>query len=598
MLLGLTIEAYMEKSENSYLEANTYGVGQLITQRKLLHVPAHQRDFAWEKEDVESFFQDITAALNRDDPDYFIGLIVLLGPHEGTWQILDGQQRLATTIMIYSAIRNWLASRNYDADSNQIENEFIGVRHLGGKYSSRLTMNESNRDAFLELAVQKSPDVEINERLRGLSRFSSNFMLLEALLLCRQLVNEFASESSLTADDQLAKLFALSAYLETRVKAVVMDVSSIANAFVIFESLNARGNELSILNLVKNHVFGQAGSEHMKQVHQDWTMMTKRIEDKNPDDFLKIFWTSRFGRVQKPQLYRRVKSEFPGQTGALTLAQDLNITSEHYIALDDPKSDTWMIFSPLCSQRMETLILLGSRQIRAPIFSAIDNLDKKTMESLLWALIVLTIRYQIVGQKRTGPLEIACARIANLIHKGKIKTDDDIWREIQMIIPSDQEFQNDFQGFSDRKAKRVAYFLVQLELTARRQRGLETEDLERISHCPEDVSLDFIMPKKLGPEWNLLVESDPEFVEESLYKLGNRVLVDPEIGAPSLGTLSFSKKAGEFYKESKFLLTNFIPESFRNWGRTELEERQTRLSHLALSTWPVPEYKSRFQRQT
>jgi len=576
--------------EQSYLEANTYGVGQLITQRKLLRVPEHQRDFAWEEEDVESFFRDITSALNRNDPDYFIGLIVLLGPHEGTWQILDGQQRLATTIMIYSAIRNWLASRDYDADSTQIENEFIGVRHLGGKYSSRLTMNESNRDTFLELVVQKSPDDEIRSRMIGLSKFSSNLMLMQAALLCRQLVYEFAQESTQKVDDQLTRLFSLSTYLETRVKAVVMDVSSIANAFVIFESMNARGNELSILNLVKNHVFGQAGAQTISQVHQDWNIMTKRIEDKNPDDFLKIFWTSRFGRVQKPQLYNRVKSEYYGQSGALTLAQDLALTSEHYIALDDPQHDSWAYFGPLCSQRMETLILLGSRQTRAPILSAIDHFDRENMESFLWSLILLTVRYQIVGQRRTGPLEIACARVANLIHIGQITTAEDFWKEINTIIPSDEEFLNDFLGFSDRKAKRVAYFLAQLELTARLQEGLKTEDIQRIAHCPEDVSLDFVMPKKYGPEWNSIAQSDPEFVEQWLYKLGNRVLIEPEIESAGVTTFSLTKKVRELYSRSNFLLTKRVTTAILKEGRAGLEDRQRILSDLAVATWPLPQY--------
>jgi hypothetical protein len=576
--------------EKSYLEANTYGVGQLITQRKLLRVPEHQRDFAWEKEDVESFFRDITSALKRDDPDYFIGLIVLLGPHEGTWQILDGQQRLATTIMIYSAIRNWLASRNYDADSNQIETEYIGVRHLGGKYNSRLTMNESNRDTFVELVVQKSPDDEIRKRMIGLSKFSSNLMLLEAMLLCRQLVYEFAEESTHKEDDQLTRLFSLSTYLETRVKAVVMDVSSIANAFVIFESMNARGNELSILNLVKNHVFGQAGPQNINQVHQDWNIMTKRIEDKNPDDFLKIFWTSRFGRVQKPQLYNRVKNEYYGQSGALTLAQDLALASEHYIAIDDPQHDIWGHFGPLCSQRMETLILLGSRQTRAPIFSAIDHFDRENMESFLWSLILLTVRYQIVGQRRTGPLEIACARVANLIHIGQIRTDEDFWKEINTIIPSDEEFLNDFLRFSDRKAKRVAYFLAQMELTTRRQEGVETEDLQRIAHCPEDVSLDFVMPKTLDHEWSSLAQSDPEFVEQWLYKLGNRVLMEPGLESAGVVTFPFTQKVTQLYSQSRFLLTKRVTTEILKEGRAGLENRQRILSDLAVATWPLPQH--------
>jgi hypothetical protein len=424
----------------------------------------------------------------------------------------------------------------------------------------------------------------------ALCRFIPALSLRPLNPFLRELVYEFAEESTIKVDDQLTRPFSLSTYLEARVKAVVMDVSSIANAFVIFESMNARGNELSILNLVKNHVFGQAGSQNINQVHQDWNIMTKRIEDKNPDDFLKIFWTSRFGRVQKPQLYNRVKSEYSRQGGALTLAQDLALASEHYIALDDPQHDIWGNFGALCSQRMETLILLGSRQTRAPILSAIDHFDKENMESFLWSLILLTVRYQIVGQRRTGPLEIACARVANLIHMGQIRSNEDFWREINTIVPGDEEFLTDFLRFSDRKAKRVAYFLAQLELTARRKEGLETEDLQRIAHCPEDLSLDFVVPKKLGPEWNFLAQSDPEIVEQWLYRLGNRVLIDPEIESAGLTTFSFTQKVMEVYSRSRFLLTKHVTTDILKKGRAALENRQRILSDLAVATWPLPQH--------
>jgi uncharacterized protein with ParB-like and HNH nuclease domain len=91
----------------SQLDASTFGVGELITQRKLFAVPEHQRNFSWETEQVEQFVTDIEHALRENAPDYFIGLIVLQGPLDGVWTILDGQQRLATTTMIYSASRKW-----------------------------------------------------------------------------------------------------------------------------------------------------------------------------------------------------------------------------------------------------------------------------------------------------------------------------------------------------------------------------------------------------------------------------------------------------------------------------------------------------------
>jgi len=99
--------------KTSQLEASTYGIGQLITQRKQFAVPEHQRSFAWTTEEVGDYLTDISQALAKDAADYFIGLIVLLGPVETVWQILDGQQRLATATMLYAAIREWLQARNH-----------------------------------------------------------------------------------------------------------------------------------------------------------------------------------------------------------------------------------------------------------------------------------------------------------------------------------------------------------------------------------------------------------------------------------------------------------------------------------------------------
>ena len=44
-------------------------------------------------------------------------------------------------------------------------------------------------------------------------------------------------------------------YIRDNVQVVCMDVSSTDNAYVIFEALNDRGVDLSVLDLVKNYVF-------------------------------------------------------------------------------------------------------------------------------------------------------------------------------------------------------------------------------------------------------------------------------------------------------------------------------------------------------
>ena len=358
--------------ESSYLDSKTFGIGQLITQRKLFKVPEHQRNFSWDLSNVRQLFEDVTRAMKDKNPDYFVGLIVLMGPREGVWHILDGQQRLATVTMLYSAIRYWLGNREqYMTDAQQIESEFIGVRQLGGKYNPRLTLNVENQDAFLEMVVERFPSEELQKRLKEAPKGSSNRALIEAVDQCRQLVSIYAEAESSMVDEQASRLFQLSAYLEESVKVVVLEVLSEANAFVIFEALNARGNELSALDLVKNYLFGSVGTGDIDRVRQDWAVMAERIEDKNADDFLRVFWTSHFGRVQKHQLFSRIKQSFPSQADAARLSSELSSASERYNALDDPQHEIWSGYGSVCKERIETLMLLGNRQVRIPIMSAI-----------------------------------------------------------------------------------------------------------------------------------------------------------------------------------------------------------------------------------
>ena len=72
-------------------------------------MPDHQRDFAWTDEEVEQFLNDVIGAIQDSEEDYFLGLVVVVKPGqvEKPWEVLDGQQRLATTTMVYAAIREW-----------------------------------------------------------------------------------------------------------------------------------------------------------------------------------------------------------------------------------------------------------------------------------------------------------------------------------------------------------------------------------------------------------------------------------------------------------------------------------------------------------
>ena len=114
--------------------SETRGIGNLLTERRYFEVPAHQRDYAWPIGAVEQYLGDVVDAMRVEASEYFLGLIVLVDtddPVSRRYEILDGQQRLATTTMIYAAIRHWLTVNGFDKETARIQNDFIGISEIG-----------------------------------------------------------------------------------------------------------------------------------------------------------------------------------------------------------------------------------------------------------------------------------------------------------------------------------------------------------------------------------------------------------------------------------------------------------------------------------
>ena len=83
------------------IEFKIDGIGHFISDN-YLKVPIYQRSYTWEKSNVNDLLQDIKSSY----PDeYFIGTIVV-NDKDDYLEIIDGQQRLASITIFFTAIRN------------------------------------------------------------------------------------------------------------------------------------------------------------------------------------------------------------------------------------------------------------------------------------------------------------------------------------------------------------------------------------------------------------------------------------------------------------------------------------------------------------
>src|SRR4051794_21037532 len=104
------------------------GLGHALEDNRLA-VPIYQRSYAWKDEHVKDLFQDFGRAI-RDDSEYFLGTIVTTPAPSERPEIIDGQQRLATTTILLAAIRDNCLKSGDKEGGEIIEKKYLMSREF------------------------------------------------------------------------------------------------------------------------------------------------------------------------------------------------------------------------------------------------------------------------------------------------------------------------------------------------------------------------------------------------------------------------------------------------------------------------------------
>ena len=79
------------------------------------HIPAYQRGYRWTPTQVTQLLDDIREFTKRKNPQpeefYCLQPLVLLAKDDGAYEVVDGQQRLTTLLLILRHFNERLASR-------------------------------------------------------------------------------------------------------------------------------------------------------------------------------------------------------------------------------------------------------------------------------------------------------------------------------------------------------------------------------------------------------------------------------------------------------------------------------------------------------
>lgn len=206
--------------------------------RHCFETPDYQRGYAWQDENVLEFWSDIEC-IAANNPRHFMGTLILEVRDESKAAVVvDGQQRLTTTVLLIAALSEALHATGLDEDEQTVRSCFLGsAEQPKFRYGS-------THDAWPYLAFHVFKDQGYVARA---AKFESAYTqnLSGALKILCTKVKGLKPTALLELRDKI----------ENKLMFNVVEVDPEQfNIHVAFESINHRGRPLTRLELLKNRL--------------------------------------------------------------------------------------------------------------------------------------------------------------------------------------------------------------------------------------------------------------------------------------------------------------------------------------------------------
>ncbi|RKV60666.1 DUF262 domain-containing protein [Helicobacter pylori] len=246
-----------------------------VIEKGVFEIPSYQRGYAWQKEQLEDFWNDLEHVSKLGDKFHYMHSLTLRESENefesSAFEIIDGQQRLATSLILLGLLAK--ITQNKDPKYSLINLEpILSYKYYGLSEAFRAIMEEE----------------------KDLKAFKTSFYaknLIEAYEFFQEKISDTPMET-------LEKMF--DALIKKMLFSVVELNDNRIDPFSSFETINNRGKDLSTLELLKNRlhfvvhkICDEEDLENLQQeINDTYTRIyhdLRQFEDAHLESFLKHF---------------------------------------------------------------------------------------------------------------------------------------------------------------------------------------------------------------------------------------------------------------------------------------------------------------------
>ena len=549
------------------IEVNKSSIKELLMtgiKEKFL-IPEYQRPYAWTDEQVITLFDDLKEYTNnQNESSYFLGCIVSFTNENKEQEIIDGQQRITTLLLLLRAIHKKLQKMS---DSKEKENFIRQIEPAIWKIDELTSV----ADYTTVLIESKVMEVKYNQILENIlktgktqlgskDRYSVNYNLLVKLL------DEYAISETLNfykfINNVLNKTIVLPIKADTQ-----------ETALTIFSTLNDRGLPLSDADIFKAKIYNKIDEKDKMGFVDKWKNIALRAE--NVDESVqKLFYYYMFylraidkdKNTTTPGLRKYFAENSFSRLYKDNLMKNLEDILEFWEVVNcrEQKDAKWTSDLEILSI-LDILSSYPNEFWKYPvIIYYLENKDTENFEeiflSFLRKLFVNLFRVYVVSPT------INSVKASILTLNSSILHDDKLSFEFKKV--TEDELKNSLKHLH-RNAVRMLLKLL----------AYNTDGQNEL--LPYSWEIEHILPVKWQTSY---FNSNKDEVNELIETIGNKIPFEKKLNI--VASNGYFAKKQEQYKKSNIQIAKAMSDKgIKDWKLEEIRERNIRIIDEVIDTF-------------
>lgn len=583
-------------NQQKKITSSDVSLKRLVTELNYLFcVPNYQRHYVWTEKEVQLFLKDGEYCWKKYVEEgmlfeHFAGQLILRKVGEdrsknSKMEIVDGQQRLTTFMLLVSVANRIMKSWECDKEADEVEQKYFISQVQNGNPKKRLTLSKPDQDFWERMTdIYQNMDACTAERESHKCLKNAGKTIYEYLL---QMVGGKTKEEGCKA---------LSTYIDAVAESfqfVLLETLQPGYMYALYQIVNDRGLPLTSGELLKARVMELlADRKELSDRAEEWWNDILQDTGKTTDAYLNWNFVAIMGKKMNTRGVSMIHEQYEkeifccynqrilseaGQAVVLRQVEQLGINVARLRNLDQGvlpcagvSEHTKLIF--------EALIKLLKNTFCIPLYLKILEMNEKQICKTIENITPMLAKAFFVAKTMGGLHDEVIARYYLEIWRyiDRHSADMDKIRECLIRLVREGNSSKNFakklqediysKTTGNQKAK---FLLLMLELENYRGAGKQECGDDSIAIKLQELSIEHILKDSV----------DEREVSKKFYngreKIGNLTLIGKKLNG-LLKNKDFEDKRG-IYQKSPYCITREVGR-LEHWKGTDFDERQKRLT--------------------